>query len=252
MAVARGPGRRCPHTGAGLTAGRAWGREPAVPPVVCDATGGDARGRGHRVRTTERAVGVAPPTKGRAVARAVGPGATTDPLDAQIVAPDGEVCARPVEAAQEEAREAGRARRGRRPPLLAHRPQKLTRLEKGVRGRGTPSCQRQLAWVDKEPKPREDESQHARQARPAVAARAAVSQRVGGVGVLTAAPWLASVPEWGHGSGKALTALVGVGPWAPDSGPHRGDRAIRGGRGRRAFDLAALSVSRTHTDLGRV
>ena len=134
VAVARGPGRRCPHTGAGLTAGRAWGREPAVPPVVCDATGGDARGRGHRVRTTERAVGGAPPTKGRAVARAVGQGAKTDPLDAQIVAPDGEVCARPGEAAQAEAREAGRARRGRGPPCLDHRTQELHRLEKGGRG----------------------------------------------------------------------------------------------------------------------
>ena len=69
---------------------------------------------------------------------------------------------------------------------------------------------------------------------------------------LTAATLLAYVPELGQGSGKALTALVGVVPWAADSGTHRGYRAIRVGRGRvrRALYMAALSVIRTNTDLG--
>ena len=164
----------------------------------------------------------------------------------------GEVFDLPVEAAQEEASEEVRALLGRRQQLLDQRTQELNRLEKGLRGRVKQSCQRHLAWLDKELKHLEDEYQQAIEARPA-SERAALYQSVRGVGVLTSATLLAYVPELGQGSGKALTALVGLVPWAADSGTHRGYRAIRGGRGlvRRALYMAALSVIRTDTDLGR-
>ena len=184
---------------------------------------------------------------------AVGQGAKTDPLDAQILAHYGEVFELPVEAAQEEARAEVRALLGRRQQLLEQRIQEQNRLEKGLQGRVKKSCQRHLAWLDKELKHLEEEYQQAIQAKPELAERAALYQSVHGVGVLTAATLLAYVPELGQGSGKALTALVGLVPWAADSGTHRGYRAIRGGRGlvRRALYLAALSVIRTNTDLGR-
>ena len=83
-----------------------------------------------------------------------------------------------------------------------------------------------------------EEYEQAIQAKPALAERAAlINGLCPGIGP----------------SGKAVTALVGVVPWAADSGRHRGYRAIRGGRGlvRRALYMAALSVVRTDTDLGR-
>ena len=253
VSVARGPVRRFPNTGVGLTAVLAWIREQAVTHVVCEATGGYERVVVQRVRVTDLAMSVAHPTKVRAFARAVGQGAKTDPLDAQILAHYGEVFDLPVEAAQEEASAEVRALLGRRQQLLDQRTQELNRLEKGLRGRVKQSCQRHLAWLEKELKHLEDEYQQAIEARPALAERAALYQSVRGVGVLTSATLLAYVPELGQGSGKALTALVGLVPWAADSGTHRGYRAIRGGRGlvRRALYMAALSVIRTDTDLGR-
>ena len=253
VSVARGPVRRFPNTGVGLTAVLAWIREQAVTHVVCEATGGYERVVVQRVRVTDLAMSVAHPTKVRAFARAVGQGAKTDPLDAQILAHYGEVFELPVEAAQEEASEEVRALLGRRQQLLDQRTQELNRLEKGLRGRVKQSCQRHLAWLEKELQQLEEEYQQAIQARPALAERAALYQSVRGVGLLTAATLLAYVPELGQGSGKALTALVGLVPWAADSGTHRGYRAIRGGRGlvRRALYMAALSVIRTDTDLGR-
>ena len=253
VSVARGPVRRFPNTGVGLTAVLAWIREQAVTHVVCEATGGYERVVVQRVRVTDLAMSVAHPTKVRAFARAVGQGAKTDPLDAQILAHYGEVFDLPVEAAQEEASEEVRALLGRRQQLLDQRTQELNRLEKGLRGRVQKSCQRHLAWLDKELQQLEEEYQQAIQTRPALAERAALYQSVRGVGLLTAATLLAYVPELGQGSGKALTALVGLVPWAADSGTHRGYRAIRGGRGlvRRALYMAALSVIRTDTDLGR-
>ena len=66
--------------------------------------------------------------------------------------------------------------------------------------------------------------------------------------MLTSATLLAYVPELGQGSGKALTALVGLVPWAADSGTHRGYRAIRGGRGlvRRALYMAVVGDPHGH------
>lgn len=253
VSVARGPGRRFPNTDAGLTAVLAWVRGQAVTHVVCEATGGYERVLVQRIRGTDLAVSVAHPTKVRAFARAVGQGAKTDPLDAQILAHYGEVFELPVQAAQEEASAEVRALLGRRQQLLEQRIQEQNRLEKGLQGRVKKSCQRHLAWLDKELQHLEEEYQQAIQAKPELAERAALYQSVRGVGVLTAATLLAYVPELGQGSGKALTALVGLVPWAQDSGTHRGYRAIRGGRGlvRRALYLAALSVIRTDTDLGR-
>lgn len=253
VSVARGPVRRFPNTDAGILAVLTWVREQAAPHVVCEATGGYERLLVQQGRMTALAVTVAHPTKVRAFARAVGQGAKTDPLDAQILAHYGEVFELPVAAAQEEARAEGRALLGRRPQLLEQRLQEHNRLETGLQGRVKKSCQRHLAWLDKELKQLEEEYQQAIQAKPALAERVALYQRVRGVGVLTAATLLAYVPELGQGSGKALTALVGLVPWAQDSGSHRGYRAIRGGRGlvRRALYMAALSVLRTNTDLGR-
>lgn len=253
VSVARGPGRRFPNTEAGRTAVVAWVRAQAVTHVVCEATGGYERLVVQCLRGTALAVSVAPPTKVRAFARAVGQGAKTDPLDAQLLAHYGEVFDLPVEAAQEEASAEVRALLGRRQQLLEQRTQEHNRLEKGLQGRVKKSCQRHLAWLDKELQHLEKEYQQAIQAKPALAERAALYQSVRGVGMLTAATLLAYAPEWGQGSGKAVTALVGVVPWAADSGRHRGYRAIRGGRGlvRRALYMAALSVIRTDTDLGR-
>lgn len=253
VSVARGPVRRFPNTPPGITAVLTWVRGQAVTQVVCEATGGYEGLLVQRVRATELTVAVAHPTKVRAFARAVGQGAKTDPLDAQILAHYGAVFELPVAAAQEDASAEVRALLGRRQQLLDQRTQEQNRLEKGLQGRVKKSCQRHLAWLDKELKHLEEEYQQAVQAKPELAKRAALYQSVRGVGVLTAATLLAYVPELGQGSGKAVTALVGLVPWAADSGTHRGYRAIRGGRGlvRRALYMAALSVIRTHTDLGQ-
>jgi transposase len=67
-----------------------------------------------------------------------------------------------------------------------------------------------------------------------------------GVGRLTAAVLLATVPELGTLSRNAAAALVGVAPFNRDSGSLRGKRSIRGGRSsaRKALYMASLVASR--------
>lgn len=68
---------------------------------------------------------------------------------------------------------------------------------------------------------------------------------VPGVGDATAAALVAELPELGQLNRQQISALVGLAPYADDSGRHRGKRSIRGGRKalRSALDMAALSAS---------
>jgi transposase len=51
-----------------------------------------------------------------------------------------------------------------------------------------------------------------------------------GAGAILASTLVANLPELGHADNRELTALVGVAPFNDDSGHHKGQRRIRGGR----------------------
>ena len=66
------------------------------------------------------------------------------------------------------------------------------------------------------------------------------------MGPVTSLTLLAALPELGSLDGGKLSALVGLAPFADDSGTRRGSRHVRGGRAvvRRVLYLAALSAVR--------
>ncbi len=71
-------------------------------------------------------------------------------------------------------------------------------------------------------------------------------QSVPGVGPGVARTLVVDLPELGHLDRRAIASLVGVAPFAKDSGRKRGQRKVRGGRAsvRTALYLAAMSASR--------
>ena len=71
-------------------------------------------------------------------------------------------------------------------------------------------------------------------------------QTVPGVGPAVARTLLIDLPELGHLGRREIASLVGVAPFARDSGMFRGTRRIRGGRAsvRTALYLAAMTASR--------
>ena len=71
-------------------------------------------------------------------------------------------------------------------------------------------------------------------------------QTVPGVGPGVARTLLIDLPELGHLGRREISSLVGVAPYAKDSGTLRGSRRIRGGRAavRTALYLAAMTASR--------
>lgn len=88
-------------------------------------------------------------------------------------------------------------------------------------------------------------------AAPEWAATATLLRSVPGVGPVTAATLLACVPELGTLSRHKIAALIGVAPFAQDSGRWKGQRRITGGRSvvRRVLYMAALVASRHNPPL---
>jgi transposase len=84
------------------------------------------------------------------------------------------------------------------------------------------------------------------QASPLFLEKAELLQSVPGVGPAVAATLLAALPELGVLSRKKIAALVGVAPFARDSGQSRGRRVVWGGRSgvRSALYMASLVAVR--------
>jgi transposase len=78
------------------------------------------------------------------------------------------------------------------------------------------------------------------------AAMAKLLQSVAGIGRIAAATLIAELPELGRLNRRQICALVGVAPYANDSGSSRGRRRIIGGRFevRRALYMATLTATR--------
>ena len=253
VSVAAGPVKRFENTAAGITELLTWLADQGVTLAVCEPTGGYERGLVARVRTSSIALHVAHPNKVRALAKACGQEAKTDGLDARVLSRYGELFDVPVVPAQAEESRGLRDVLTRRHQLMGQRVQEMNRLEKGLTGALRRSCERHIVWLEKEIGRLDEQYEAQLQGHTALADPVSLYQSVRGVGQLTAAVLVAWLPELGQCNGKALTALVGLAPWAHDSGRQRGYRAIRGGRGavRRALYMAALSALRHNAELRR-
>ena len=86
---------------------------------------------------------------------------------------------------------------------------------------------------------------------PEQAERYGILTSIPGVGLMTAAALLCWMPELGSLDRRQAAALIGVAPFANDSGQHRGARHIRGGRRRprNLLFMAATSAAHFNGDL---
>jgi transposase len=84
------------------------------------------------------------------------------------------------------------------------------------------------------------------------AVMAKLLQSVAGIGRVAAATLIAELPELGRLNRRQICALVGVAPYANDSGSSRGRRRIAGGRFevRRALYMATLAATRFNPAIG--
>ena len=189
------------------------------------------------------AVAVVNPKAARDFAKSIGALAKTDAIDARVLAQmaaalanDPQLLARHVRALPSNARRELDALVGRRRQLMTMLVAERLRLMSAhpkVRASLGAMCAALEAQIA------EHIAQHE-------AATEALLRTMPGIGPTSAACLIANLPELGRLNRQQISALVGVAPFANDSGTHRGRRTIRGGRFelRRVLYMAAMAAIR--------
>ena len=215
--------------------------------IVIEATGGYERALVAALAAAELPVAVVNPRQARAFAQAIGRTAKTDAIDAAVLAAFGarlELAARPVADAATQALAALVARRRQ---LLEMIGMERARLEHAPpTGHLTRELRRHIRWLERRVDDVDDEIGTCIASHPTWRVHDELLRSVPGVGPTTARTLLGELPELGRLDRRAIAALVGVAPLNCDSGAHRGQRHIWGGRAavRAAIYMAALSAAR--------
>ena len=224
----------------------AWLASRARLLVVVEATGGLERMLTAALAPAAIAVAVVNPRQVRDFARAAGLLAKTDRLDAYALALYGErlrPVPRPPRSPADQALAA----------LVLRRRQLAQEIEaERNRARRTDerlvhsSIEAHLSWLEQAVGELERAIEQRLEASPLWRERAALLASVPGVGKVTVATLLGLLPELGQLDRRAIAALVGVAPFARDSGLMKGRRTIWGGRApvRAVLYMAALVAVR--------
>ena len=213
--------------------------------VVVEATGGFETTLVGLLCQAQIPVAVVNPKRVRDFARAAGIAAKTDRLDAQVLAMFAQRMRPQVHPLPDEAQQEVTELVDRRAQLVGMRAQEKTRLAT-VKPVARKSVRDHIEWLDARIKQIERDLDGRLKESPVYQAKYELLDGVPGVGRVTVATLLGRVPELGMLARKSIAALVGVAPFADDSGKRRGQRYIRGGRVdvRCCLYMATLSAKR--------
>jgi len=234
-----------PRTGAGLDdlVARLKVLKPNL--IVLEATGGFETVVVAALAGAGLPVAVANPAQIRAFAKAIGQRAKTAPIDAGVIAHFGEatgVVPRPLpdQATQQLADLV--ARRRQIVEMIGSEKQREKRANPRIKksiGRLVKALERELSSVDKD-------IDDAVRGSPAWREREDLLSSVPSVGPAISRTLIAELPELGTLDRKQIAALVGLAPFARQSGQWRGKSFIGGGRAsvRRALFMGAMVAAR--------
>jgi len=234
-----------PNTSAGHARLLALLREYPTARVICESTGGYERAMIAALLQAGVEVCLVQPGRVRAFAHAEGLLAKTDRIDAALLRRFGEAMQPrlvvPADPAAATLRELLEHRRALSDQLVAVQ----NRLElagttlRKLLGRQQSFLKKELASVEAMIEAHIDQD-------PDLRGKAERLQQMQGVGPVLAATLLAYVPELGQIESAQLSALLGVAPFARDSGTSSRPRHVRGGRAvvRHVLYMAAVTATR--------
>jgi transposase len=217
--------------------------------IVFEATGAYDR----TLRTALSAAGArfarVNPGRARDFARAAGALAKTDKIDARMLACMGQALELGPETIPDPEREKLTLLVKRRDQLVETRAQEKVRRGEIIDKKIRANIDAHIAWLDKHIARLNLEIALVCKQCASIAREIALTRTMPGVGAVTASVVAALLPELGQRSPKAIAALVGLAPFAADSGQRRGRRSIKGGRRRvrQALYIAAVSAVRADT-----
>ena len=240
------------NSGPGIAQIVALLRKQPVTLVVVEATGGLEVPLVRALQKASIPVAVVNPRQVRDFAKASGVLAKTDEIDAAVLAHFAEAMRPTPRPLSDEQTQVLDALVTRRCQLINMRTMERNRLGQCPDAKVRKNIQRHLDWLNKHLDDVEAGLDEAVRSNLDWQAQDRLQQSVPGIGPVTSRTLLAALPELGKLPGKKLSALVGLAPFAADSGRHKGKRRIYGGRAevRAVLYMGAMTASRSQTPLG--
>lgn len=214
--------------------------------VVLEATGGLEVACAAALAACGLAVCVVNPRQTRDFAKAMGRLAKTDTIDALGLADFARRVRPEPRPLPDEASRAFEALLRRRRQLLDMRAAERNRLSLASDRRECVSLTTHVDWLTRQIERLDGELAAAVQASGVWRVKDELLQSIKGIGPVVSRTLLAALPELGTLGRQQIAALAGLAPVANDSGQHKGQRSIKGGRAdvRCALYMAALSAAR--------
>ena len=223
---------------------RLRGAPPSL--VVLEATGGLQVKVAGALAAASLPVAVVNPRQVRDFARATGQLAKTDRLDARMIALFAAAVQPEPRPLPDEAAELLRALIARRRELIELRVAERNRLRQGAPAWVSRDLERSIVALTKRIEAIDAEIENHVKGSPIWQVQEDLLRSVPGVGKTVSRTLIAELPELGKLTRRQIAALVGVAPFARDSGIFRGRRMITGGRPtvRAMLYMAAVTASR--------
>jgi len=214
--------------------------------VVMEATGGFEHAVAAAVSAAGFEAAIVNPRQVRDFGRAVGQLAKTDTIDADLVALFGERVKPEPRPLPDEDLQVLQALIARRRQVIEMLTMEKNRASMARATAVQLSLKRNIEWLEKQLSDVDRELGDAIKQSPIWRAKENLLKSVPGVGRIASTTCLAHLPELGSLNRKQIAALVGVAPFAHDSGSYRGRRVIWGGRAvvRNALYMATLVATR--------
>ena len=245
VATSDGTRRTVPNTAAGITALVAELTTQAPALIVLEATGVYHQAVTAALVLAELVVAVVNPRQVRDFARSQGQHAKTDRLDAALLARFAarvQPVPRPLPATETQELAALVDRRRQLVEMLVAEKNRRAIARPSVR----PSVEAHIAYLTQALADADADLDAWIAASPVWRAQETLLRSVPGVGPQLARTLLALLPELGQLSRRQIAALVGVAPFAQESGRWRGQRRCWGGRApvRAVLYMATVSATR--------
>lgn len=196
-------------------------------------------------------VAVVNPRQVKNFARALGTLYKTDPNDARIICEFARRMEPDVRPAPDEQTQRLAMMVTRRRQLVDNRTMEQNRYGSCDDELIRVGIKRHIDWLNAEVKETDDDIDRQIRVMPLWREKVKLLEEVKGIGRTTMAVLLSMLPELGRLSRRKISALVGVCPYAHDSGKMKGKRCIWGGRSavRAALYMATLSAVRFNPTL---
>lgn len=217
--------------------------------VAMEATGGYEQAVVEALATEQMPVVVVSPRQVRRFAQAVGKPAKTDKLDAGVIAHFAQAVEPEIRPLSDERTMELRALIHRRSQLAQMLMAERVRLSIS-KGLVAADIRANAEWLRERIKLFDKDISGMLRGHEIWHEKDILLRTVPGVGNVLSATLLARVPELGQLSRREIAALVGVAPFSRDSGKHKGQRRIWGGRGdvRRVLYMATVAAM-THNSV---